>query len=515
MTNSEGLYTGNTAYYAYHKFKKRISPRAGFNVGYFQVEITRERGARPLKLRKPATAAVFYTAGGITQKIAGVISTAVFTRLLLPYEFGLYSAFAGWMGIFTVFATLGLPGVAIYRGLQTSCGREREFLSSALSLLYIIWLTATGSYLLLSPLINRITTLSVPVTLALLVTVLGTGVSSLYLSYLRYRYSYLRVTLINLLLSVAVPGAAVVLILTGAARAEARIISLAAVYAAVAAFITFIIFRGGKKIHAPGVWRALLSTVLPLLPHHAALSAIAEGGTLIINLLLGRTDAAAYSLAFGIGLTPSVLTAAILGSLSPWILRRCADSGRGRAAEVCAAIFEGLCALLIPFSLLVPTAMRIIAPGEYSAALPAGCIAALTVPLRFAAGCASPVFVFLRREKVQTGISVGCALLFLCALPLTVPRLGYPGAAVATLISYALIAFTSALTAARLIGVKIPLLRISFFFLLTALSVTLSLYLPPIWRGVIFALSLIPPLFCALRLLPLCREAEMGASCPG
>ena len=80
------------------------------------MEITRGRGARPLKLRKPATAAVFYTAGGITQKIAGVISTAVFTRLLLPYEFGLYSAFAGWMGIFTVFATLGLPGVAIYRG---------------------------------------------------------------------------------------------------------------------------------------------------------------------------------------------------------------------------------------------------------------------------------------------------------------------------------------------------------------------------------------------------------------
>ncbi len=487
----------------------------GFNTGYFQVEITRGRGARPLKLRKPATAAVFYTAGGIIQKIAGVISTAVFTRLLLPYEFGLYSAFAGWMGIFTVFATLELPGVAIYRGLQTSCGREREFLSSALSLLYIIWLAATGGYLLLSPLINRITTLSVPVTLALLVTVLGTGVSSLYLSYLRYRYSYLWVTLINLLLSVAVPGVAVVLILTGAARAEARIISLAAVYAATAAFITFIIFKGGKKIHAPGVWRALLSTVLPLLPHHAALSSIAEGGTLIINLLLGRTDAAAYSLAFGIGLTPSVLTAAILGSLSPWILRRCADSGHGRAAEVCAAIFEGICTLLIPFSLLVPTAMRIIAPGEYSAALPAGCIAALTVPLRFAAGCASPVFVFLRRERVQTGISVGCALLFLCALPLTVPRLGYPGAAVATLISYALLAFISAITSARLIGIKIPLLRISFFFLLTAISVTLSLYLPPIWRWVIFALSLIPPLLCALRLLPLCREGEMGASCPG
>mgnify|MGYP002521626661 CR=1 FL=1 len=478
------------------------------------MEVTQGRGARPLNLRKPATAAVFYTAGGVIQKIIGVVATAVFTRLLLPYEFGLYSAFAGWMGIFTVFATLELPGVAIYRGLQTSREQEREFLSSALSLLYIIWLIATGGYLLLSPLINRVTTLSTPVTLALLITVLGTGVSSLYLSYLRYRYSYLRVTLINLLLSVAVPGVAVALILTGAARAEARIISLSAVYAAVAAFITFIIFRDGKRIHAPGVWRALLSTVLPLLPHHLALSAIAEGGTLIINLLLGRTDAAAYSLAFGIGLAPSVLTAAILGSLSPWILRRCADSEHGRAAEVCAAIFEGVCALLPPFSLLIPPAMRIIAPGEYSAALPAGCIAALTVPLRFAAGCASPVFVFLRRERVQTGISVGCALVFLCALPFVVSRFGYPGAAIATLAAYALIAFISALAAARLTGAGIPLLRTALFFLIILASVMLSLYLPPAWRGVIFALSLIPPLLCALRLLPLCREAEAGENPP-
>ena len=502
------------AYCARRKFKKHIFVTGEIYTGYFQVELTHGSGARPLNLRKPATAAVFYTAGGVIQKIIGVLATAVFTRLLFPDEFGLYSAFAGWMGIFTVFATLELPGVAIYRGLQTSRGREREFLSSALSLLYIIWLAATGGYLILSPLINRITTLSTPLTLALLITILGTGVSSVYLSYLRYRYSYLRVTVINLLLSVAVPGVAVALILTGAARAEARIISLSAVYAALAIFLTFIIFKEGKRIHAPGVWRAILSTVLPLLPHHAALSAIAEGGTLIINLLLGRGDAAAYSLAFGIGLAPAVLTAAIQGSLSPWILRRCADFGHGRAAEVCAAIFEGVCSLIIPFSLAIPLAIRIIAPGGYSAAHSAGCIAALTVPLRFAAGCTSPVFVFMKREGVQTGISAGCALLFLCALPFAVPRFGYPGAAVATLAAYALIAFISALFAARLTGAKIPLIRVLFFFLITLFSVILSLYLPPMWCGVIFTLSLIPPLLCALRLLPLCREAEVGGKSP-
>ena len=86
------------------------------------------------RINKPALAGLWYTASSVLERGSAVIFTPIYTRLLTPNEYGIYSIFVGFCAVTGVIATLQISGGTVYKGLR-EFGSEGSFTSSALGLI--------------------------------------------------------------------------------------------------------------------------------------------------------------------------------------------------------------------------------------------------------------------------------------------------------------------------------------------------------------------------------------------
>ena len=90
-----------------------------------------------LSIAKPAKAGIFYITTNIFTKLIALLSAPLFTRLLLPGEYGVYSLYISWMGIISVVCALGISGGAIYRALGKFGESHEDLISSAIGILFL------------------------------------------------------------------------------------------------------------------------------------------------------------------------------------------------------------------------------------------------------------------------------------------------------------------------------------------------------------------------------------------
>ena len=69
-----------------------------------------EKIKRKRALNVPALAGIWYTASSFLERGSAIIFTPIYTRLLSPEEYGVYSVYNGFLGIVSVFATLEISG---------------------------------------------------------------------------------------------------------------------------------------------------------------------------------------------------------------------------------------------------------------------------------------------------------------------------------------------------------------------------------------------------------------------
>ena len=84
------------------------------------------------KLRTPVRASFGFTAVGMAARAVSVLTTPIFTRLLVPGEYGLYTLYMSWLGLLTPFVTWNMQGGGLYRGLQKA-GKDLPWVEQTLA----------------------------------------------------------------------------------------------------------------------------------------------------------------------------------------------------------------------------------------------------------------------------------------------------------------------------------------------------------------------------------------------
>lgn len=62
-------------------------------------------------------AGIWFTICNVLQRGIQFLATPIYTRVLSPEEYGMYSIFTSWLSIMTVLASLNLSGGVFYNGL--------------------------------------------------------------------------------------------------------------------------------------------------------------------------------------------------------------------------------------------------------------------------------------------------------------------------------------------------------------------------------------------------------------
>lgn len=424
------------------------------------------------KLNKTASASVWYIASNLISRGIAFLFTPIFTRLLSPSEYGIYSLYVSLMGVFTVLSTLQMSGNVIYRGFARFEGKSRgEFLSSALGAQIML---SAASILLVSVLgdsLSKITSLDTGLTLLLLLQIFLSGVEGFYLAECRYVGRYKTVAKINFSVGIITPLLSLILIRAGL-RGYARIISPLLISLAVAIPIAVKIIREGKRLIWLRGWRYLFKMTLPMLPHFIALSIIAQSDKIIIARTLGEGALGKYSAAYSIGFILSYVGSAFTIALSPWIIKKM-KLGKGEEVRECiisVGKMIGYATLL--FLAILPELFRLAVPSEYREALPVAYLTALSVLFSFLASAITICILHYEKPMLITKNSLTVAAVTLPLAYLLTVKVGFIGAAFYTFLAYAML-FLLNLRSIEKIEAEKPMvkfsLQIALFLIFSAL----------------------------------------------
>lgn len=388
------------------------------------------------RLTKPAEAALFYFMTTLVAKAVSLSVTPVFTRLLAPEEYGLYSLYVTWLGILVVPLSLGISGGSVYRALGKFATREGELIASALRLVFSVGGALFLFLLLFGARASTATGLPLHVNYMLVGEALLNCCETIVFAHHRYRYSYRHVCAVNTLYALFAPLIALFFIFFTPYRAQARI--YASFIASALLIIPCLLPHLARKPRRPSseLRRYLLRLALPSLPSAVSLALIAQSDKLLIEHLQGTAALGKYSVAYSVGFILAALTSTLGVAVQPWLMRRSSHGDFGAARTLNARLVLLSSLALIAFWLILPELFRLVAPTQYADALAAAYPLALAALLQFIATLSATSVIHGERTAPLSVAAVVAFLVNLGANLLLIPRLGYVAAGFTTAAAY-------------------------------------------------------------------------------
>lgn len=310
-------------------------------------------------------ASIWFLFCSILQKGISVIATPIFTRLMSAAEYGQYNVFNSWLTIITVFVSLRMYNAVYTQGL-VKFDEERNIFSSSLQglnfTLVAVW---TIFYFSTRNFWNNVFGLTTIQMLLMLSMIWSTSVFNYWAAEQRVILSYKKLVLLTLIISILKPVIGVLLVVSATDKVTARILAIAAVELMGYSMLFFVQLRRGKLFFSAKYWKYALLFCLPLVPHYLSQTVLNSADKIMIEKMIGDSEAGIYSLAYSLSQLMLMVNQALLQTISPWIYQKIKTKqiqDIQRVAVPAMAIIGFANILLISFA---PEIVTIFAPEEY------------------------------------------------------------------------------------------------------------------------------------------------------
>lgn len=384
----------------------------------------------------PVKASMWFLVMGILQKGISFISTPIFTRLMSTTEYGEYNVVYSWLNIIMIFATLNLFSGVFMRGLIKFKDDREVFTSSIQGLTTTLVIVTFILYVVFKDF--WFTFFNIPFNLmaAIFVDVLMVASFKMWASKKRVDYKYkslVKLTLFNAL-SITIFG--VILVVLSQSKAEARIFSMVLVNLFTFGFIYYKQAKEGKVFFHKKYWKYALMFNLPLLPHYLSQIVLNQSDRLMINYLVGSSEAGVYSVAYSISMVLLIVNTSILNTLNPWIYKKIEEAKFKDIANTSYIILVVIAVLNLILIAVAPEAIAIMAPPQYYSAIWVIPPVTSSVFFIFMYSLFADFEFYFEKTKLIMIASIFGALLNIALNYLLIPLFGFIAAGYTTLICY-------------------------------------------------------------------------------
>lgn len=256
------------------------------------------------------------------------ITTPVFTRILSTADYGTIAVYNSWFSIIQVFATLTLvyPGI-LQVGLYEHSDNRWKFLSSIMGCIALV----SSILLVLACVFNRFVThalnLDFDLIILILLTCLFQSALTLWTTKQRYEYNYKITVIITVGTAVfaQLVSIAAVLIARNSnleSLAPVRLWSAGAINIIVGIVMLVYIVSKGKTIIDIPLWKSTILVTLPLIPHYLSSVVMTSTDKIMIENMVGRSEAGIYSLAAVLSSLGVLFWRALSTTFSPFVNAR-------------------------------------------------------------------------------------------------------------------------------------------------------------------------------------------------
>lgn len=391
-------------------------------------------------MSEPAKASILYVICSVLQKGISFITIPIFTRMMTTEQYGVYTLYVSWSGIFEVFATLCLY-YAVYN--KSIIKFEQNIYAVTSAFLGLITCISSGAFaclFLLYRFVGNWIDLPIGFLFLMFIELVTSSATKFWLAINRFSYKYRSVVTVSILMSLLNPALGLLLVFMSDNKANARIFSSAAVN------ITFgMIFYGyfmmkGRKFFSKEYWGYALKFNIPLIPHYFSGVLLMQADRVMINYFCGSSDAAIYSVAYTTAMTTQIISDSVNASFMPWLYKRIKSGNKKDIKHISNMILFMIFSLIEFLVLLAPEIVFILGGEKYREAVNVIPYVATSVYFMFLFGLFVNIEFYYDKNKYVFVATLVSAIINILLNLYCIPKFGFVAAGMTTLVSYCVFA---------------------------------------------------------------------------
>ena len=404
-----------------------------------------------------AKAAFWFVIASVIQKALSFITVPVFTRVMSKEQYGLYSSYLSWTSVVSVFLTLRI-GAGVYSNVL---GKENEKFCKdemAVSLVSLCFTIITVSFLLFLIFQDYIIAFAeLPFTLFLLMflEIYSIPTIELWTYEQRFNYKYKLLVLFTLAKSFINVSLGIWLVVYSPVdkQAESRVLSMV-LLETISMLAIYLYFANRRhKLFFVLNWTKIIKFQLPLIPHAISMTLLFTSDRIMIQKIIGLSEAGIYSVAYSAGQIMTIFESAISDAMRPWIYEKINKREYKSISYNITLISTFVCLIAFVFSVVAPELIYIFAGKSYYAAIYVIPPVALSAVFTFLYDIFIIIETYYGVTKSIMLASVTAALTNIVLNYLLIPKYGFVVARYTTLFSYILLSVFHYINV-RIIGKK-------------------------------------------------------------
>ena len=250
-------------------------------------------------------ASLAYVICSVLQKSLSFITMPIFTSILTKEEYGMYTVYMSWSALFTIIITLNLAYGSFGNAMLKYEKKRESYVSSIQGITFLFALLFLCIYLPFSSIFNKLLDLSTPLILLMVCEIVAVFGLECWLGLQKYKFKYIGVVIITLLMSILSPTLAYVLIKYAPYnKGVSRIVGYVLVTIVFGGCIFVYNIIKGKCVYSKEFWKYAFRFNLPLLVYYLSQVVFNASDKIMIKYLCadGYGDAAVYGVGYQIGL---------------------------------------------------------------------------------------------------------------------------------------------------------------------------------------------------------------------
>ena len=310
-------------------------------------------------------ASLWFLICAFLQKGISSITTPIFTRIFSTAEYGQFNVFNSWMGIISVIVTLNLSSGVYIQGLVKFEDRRNQYTSTLQGLtvtLIVIWL---GIYLIFHDFWNNLFSLTTTQMLLMFLIMWTTAVITFWSAEQRVEFKYLKLVIITVTVSFLRPIISIILIQVAEDKVTARILGIAIVDILGYSWLFLAQMRRGKQFFSKEIWKYVLQFNLPLIPHYLSNTVLNSSDRIMIDSMIGSSEAGIYSLAYSVSMIMSIFNQALIQTIEPWLYKKIKENSISEIPGVAYPAFILIAIVNLLLMAFAPEIVAVFAPSEY------------------------------------------------------------------------------------------------------------------------------------------------------
>lgn len=429
-----------------------------------------------LNLKKSISGEVKYVFSDVFVKGVSFLALPIFTRYLMPEQFGIVSLFTTLVGIFTI-----LFGLNLWSGVIRYSVEEKE-LYGLQKIVYLIILNSIVLIILLTlvmPYFRKIIDLELRYIIMAVITSVFQAILNVYLESLRAKMEINKYCILYTTTGISNNLLGIIFLLTVKHEQEFfRILSISLPYIVFGIISTGIIvknhFYENKK--ESKVIKEFISYSLPLLPFALSSIVLSLFDRIIIGKFFSNYEVGIYSFSFNIGMIINVVAVGLYKAFQPEYFRKISDGEN--TDKMIRKYFSLFTFCYVGFVLLIDTLINFFGDISYSEAKDIIPIICFGYFFFFLYSLVVSEIYYFKKTYVISASTIFVAILSILLNYYFVPKLGYKVSAYISMVSFLLLFTICYLYVKNILKTKrIELYKYTVFILIISLVTILKMYM--------------------------------------